>query len=66
MNFDLGNSDFFKKSEKFVNRVVEHDSLHYATCFYDKPLFLFAKEDETKAALSKKKVREMSHIFKIV
>lgn len=65
MNFDQDNSDFFKKSEKFVNRVVEHDSLHYATCFYDKPLFLSAKDDVTKAALSKEKVRQMSHLHKI-
>lgn len=65
MNFDRDNSDFFKRSEKFVNRVVEHDSLHYATCFYDKPLFLSAKDDVTKASLSKEKVRQMSHIQKI-
>lgn len=65
MNFNQDNSDFFKKSEKFVNRVVEHDSLHYATCFYDKPLFLSAKDDVTKASLSKEKVRQMSHIQKI-
>ena len=44
MNFDVENSEFFKKSEKFVNRVVEHDSLHYATCFYEEPLFLLAKD----------------------
>lgn len=65
MTFDQSNSDFFKKSEKFVNRVVEHDSLHYATCFYEKPLFLSAKDDLTKAALSKEKVRQMSHLHKI-
>jgi hypothetical protein len=62
INFNQKNSEFFKKSEKFVNRVVEHDSLHYATCFYDEPLFLSAKEDTTKAALSKEKVRQMPHL----
>lgn len=65
MNFDVDNSDFFKKSEKFVNRIVEHDSLHYATCFYDKPLFLVAKDDLRKAALSENKVQAMSHDLKI-
>jgi hypothetical protein len=65
MNFDVKNSDFFKKSEKFVNRIVEHDSLHRATCFYDQPLFLSAKDDITKAELSKEKVREMSHLHKV-
>lgn len=65
MDFDMENSDFFNKSEKFVKRIVSHDSLHYATCFYDKPLFLLAKEDLTKAALSEKKVNIMSHRQKI-
>ncbi len=65
INFKQDNSEFFKKSEKFVNRVVEHDSLHYATCFYDKPLFLSAKDDVTKAELSKEKIRQMSHLHKI-
>jgi len=51
-DFDVDNSEFFKKSEKFVKRKVEHDSIHYATCFYDKPLFLSVKEDVTKAAIS--------------
>jgi hypothetical protein len=65
MKFDVDNSDFFKKSEKFVNRVVEHDSLHQATCFYDEPLFLSAKDDLSKAALSENKVNVMSHDNKI-
>lgn len=65
MNFDVDNSDFFKKSEKFVNRIVPHDSLHYATCFYDKPLFLLAKENKTKAALSEHKVNLMTDTQKI-
>lgn len=64
-NFNVDNSEFFRKSEKFINRVIEHDALHYATCFYDKPLFLLAKEDLSKAELSKEKVRQMSHLQKI-
>lgn len=65
MKFDVDNSDFFKKSERFVNRVVEHDSLHYATCFYTEPLFLSAKDDLSKAALSENKVGLMTHDNKI-
>jgi hypothetical protein len=65
MNFDVSNSDFFKKSEAFVNRVVEHDSIHYATCFYDKPLFLSVKDDIEKAELSETKVKQMSHQLRI-
>lgn len=65
MNFDVKNSEFFNKSEKFVKRVVEHDSLHYATCFYDKPIFLSVKDDISKAALSSKLVSQLSHEDKI-
>lgn len=60
MKFDVSNSEFFKKSERFVQRVVEHDSLHYATCFYDEPLFRRAKEDLSMAELSPNKVWAMS------
>lgn len=60
MKFDVTNSEFFQKSERFVKRFVEHDSLHYATCFYDKPLFLQAKEDLSMAELSPNKVWAMS------
>ena len=65
MNFDVDNSEFFKRSEKYVGRKVEHDSLHYATCFHDKPLFLSAKDDVSKAALSERKVRQMDRKLKI-
>lgn len=65
MKFDVDNSDFFKKSEKFVHRIVEHDSLHQATCFGNEPLFLSAKEDLSKAALSESKVSQMTHDNKI-
>ncbi len=64
-NFDLDNSDFFQKSEKFVKRKVEHDSIHYATCFYDKPLFLSVKEDLTKAAISEILINNLSYDDKI-
>lgn len=64
-NFDLDNSDFFKKSEKFVQRKVEHDSIHYATCFYDKPLFLSVKDDASKAAISETLVDKLSTDDKI-
>lgn len=65
MKFDMSNSDFFKKSEAFVHRFVGHDSIHYATCFYDKPLFISAKDDITKAELSEARVARMSRELKI-
>ena len=60
LDFNVSNSEFFRKSERFVNRIVEHDSLHYATCFGDKPLFLSAKDDVNQAALSENRVAFMS------
>jgi len=65
MNFDISNSNFFKKSERFVRRKVPHDTLHYATCFYDKPLFLKVKKDLDKAAIDKSLVDKLSYDDKI-
>lgn len=64
-NFDVDNSEFFNKSEKFVNRVFEHDSIHYATCFGEKPIFLSAKKDITQAALDEELINDFSHELKI-
>ncbi len=60
INFDVSNSDFFRKSEKFVNRIVEHDSLHWATCFFEEPIFFSCKDDLSKAELSINKVAKHS------
>lgn len=64
-DFNMDNSDFFKRSERFVKRKVEHDSIHRATCFYDEPLFLSCKEDLTKAEISEKLVAKLSFDDKI-
>lgn len=64
-DFDLDNSEFFKRSEKFVQRKVEHDSIHKATCFYKEPLFLSVKEDSSKAAISENLVAKLSFDDKI-
>lgn len=65
MNFNMTNSDFFKVSEKFVDRKIPHDNLHYATCFYDKPLFFTVKNDLNKAEMNEDKVNAMPHKLKI-
>lgn len=64
-NFDISNSDFFKVSEKMVNRLLPHDNIHYATCFFDRPLFMTVKDDLSKAAMSEAKVNALSHDQKI-
>lgn len=65
MNFDVSNEKFFKKSEKFVKRVVPHDSIHYSTCFYKEPLFLSTKSDLSKAAMDENKVNQLTDSVKI-
>jgi len=64
-NFDVENSEFFNKSEKFVKRYLPHDNIHYATCFFDKPLFESVKNDLSKAAMSEDKVNSLPHNLKI-
>lgn len=64
-DFDVSNSDFFKISERMVKRLLPHDNIHFATCFFDKPLFLTVKDDLSKAAMSEQKVNALSHDLKI-
>ena len=64
-NFDVDNSDFFKKSEQFIKRKVEHDSIHRATCFYEEPLFLSCKKDTSKAEIDPELVDRLSFEDKI-
>lgn len=64
-NFDVDNSEFFKISEKAVNRVIHHDNLHLATCFFSHPIFMDVKDDLSKAAMNPAKVAALSHELKI-
>lgn len=65
LNFNLSNSDFFKRSKQNVHRYVNHDLVHQAIAFYDKPLFLQAKIDINNAALDIDLVNKMSDKLKI-
>lgn len=42
---NISNTDFFQASEKFVNRIFVHDDIHYATCYYDAPLWSRCKKN---------------------
>lgn len=64
-DFDVDNSEFFKVSEKMVNRMIPHDNLHLATCFYDRPLFMEVKDDLSKAVMNPAKVEALPHKKKI-
>ena len=60
-NFDVDNSDFFKISEKMVKRQLPHDNIHWATCFYNRPLFMEVKDDLSRAEMNPDKVWGLSH-----
>lgn len=64
-DFDVDNSEFFKVSEKMINRMIPHDNLHFATCFYNRPLFMEVKDDLSKAAMNPTKVDALPHNKKI-
>lgn len=52
-NLNMTNDEFFGRSEKFVNRVVDHDNIHDMVSYYDTPLYEQIKHDTTKAAVAK-------------
>lgn len=60
-NFDVDNSEFFKVSEAMVKRQLPHDNIHYATCFYNRPLFMEVKDDLSRAEMNPEKVFKLSH-----
>lgn len=61
INLNMTNEDFFEKSNGAIKRVYEHDDLHAATCYYDKPLYDSLKLDKNKAAISKKLFFKLSY-----
>ena len=48
-SMNISNDKFFGYSEKFVGRKYKHDNIHYATCYYDKPIWARCKHDMSKA-----------------
>ncbi|MEK6882098.1 MAG: hypothetical protein AABY22_20950, partial [Nanoarchaeota archaeon] len=60
-SFDVSNSEFFKVSEKMVNRMLPHDNIHWATCFYARPLFMEVKDDLERAEMNPDRVAALSH-----
>ncbi len=54
IDLDMSNEDFFKKSQKSLGRIYNHDDIHKVVMFYDEPMYMKIKEDQTKAKCSKK------------
>lgn len=50
-SLDVTNEDFFLGSQGAVRRIYEHDDLHYATCYYNEPLWARCKHDRGKAKI---------------
>lgn len=53
-SLNVYNDDFFEKSQGQVKRKYIHDDLHYATCYYDEPLWMKCKQDIQKAAVDER------------
>lgn len=60
-SLEVSNDDFFSKSQHIVQRTYVHDDLHYATCYYDKPLWTRCKYDQSKATISEELFNKLSH-----
>lgn len=61
----ISNESFFEGSQKFVRRLYQHDDLHYATCYYNQPLWSKCKNDHNKAAVSYRLFEQLSNDDKI-
>ena len=47
---NMSNEEFF---DDYVEKFMDHDDIHRATCFYDAPIYERLKHDETKAYCAK-------------
>ncbi len=56
------NEVFFGEFKHYHIRLYEHDDLHRATCYYDEPLYLKAKDDRTLAIIPRQNFDRMSHL----
>lgn len=59
---NVDNEKFFTGS---VRRKYVHDDIHYATCYYDEPMYRKLKKDLTKALISPRMFKELCHSDKL-
>jgi len=53
INLNVTNDEFFAQSEKYVNRIVNHDKIHEYVKYGERPLFEEFKKDKNKALIDK-------------
>ena len=56
------NAAFFGEFKHDDIRLYDHDDLHRATCYYDEPLHLKAKDDRSQAIIPRHRFDGMSHL----
>lgn len=56
--FDVPNEEFFTKS---VDRKYVHDDIHRAIAYYDEPMYMKIKEDQSKALTSNKLFNQLEY-----
>lgn len=61
----VDNDNFFNGSQRIVNRIYVHDDLHYATCYYDEPIWVRCKKDLSKAYIDKDLFDQLSQLDKV-
>jgi hypothetical protein len=62
LSLNQNKDDFF---DDYVPKQYEHDSIHYATCYGEKPIYEELKTDDKKVWCSKKKWEDLPHQKKI-
>ena len=51
--------------DDYVTKIYEHDDIHYATCYYDRPIYESLKNDSTTVWCEKDKWAELSFEDKV-
>lgn len=64
-SLNVPNEEFFEGSQHIVNRIFVHDDIHYATCFYDKPIWTRCKANQDLAKVDKHLFDNLEYIDKV-
>lgn len=65
INLAKKNSEFFKQSDKALNRIFVHDSIHEAIKFFYRPMYETLKSDKNKAIIDVRKWNDANTIDRI-
>ena len=53
INLNVSNDEFFENSEKYIGRIVNHDTIHEYVKYNEEPLYKKFKKDKNKALIDK-------------